>query len=386
MRERGPCQCVCVALNTSAAIAEVAQPLPMPEHEPVTRQLDTLGERAAELAHASLAPATRDAYAKDWSTFLHWADQAGHRPLPAEPAIVCDYIADIAALTEAGEPAYSLSTLTRRLAAINAAHASVGLTPPGQHPHVKAVMAGARRTIGRARTVRQAAPLMLNDLRHVLEVMPSTWPAGVTAARDAALLIIGFAGAYRRSELTQLRIRDIFWIPDDGVHLRVRWSKTDQDAQGGIKALPYGTSPATCAPCLLHRWLRVLTATGRPERMHAVLLSADDKHHCRGLAPVAADDLPVFPVMTKHGHPTSTPMSGHAVNQVVKRRLSAAGIDPAQYSGHSLRAGFVTQALRSGATVHEVMNQTLHRNPATVQTYARHHNPLDANAVTKVGL
>lgn len=350
-----------------------------------------VGGRAAVLAQQAFAPATRLAYAHDWAVFTEWAHGRGIDPLPADPATVCDYLADLAALTDPdGRHVYSVSTITRRVAAINAAHAAAGLQPPGRHPHVRAVLSGLRRTLGRERAVKQAAPLMLEDLRRVIAAMPLTWPAAATAARDSALLLLGFAGAYRRSELAQHRVADLTWVPEDGLHLRVRWSKTDQEAAGATKAIPFGTRPATCVPCHLHRWLRVLAATTRAEVMRAVLTvtvtDADARHTCRGPAPQLPDDTPLFPVMNRHGQPTTTPMSGQAVNAVVKRRLRCAGIDPARYSGHSLRAGFVTQALRAGAPVHEVMNQTLHRDPATVHIYARRTNPLDSNAVTRLGL
>lgn len=345
-----------------------------------------LGQRAAQFADASLADATRKAYAADWGVFITWAAARGADPLPADPHLVCDYLAHAASLSDGQVPVYAASTLGRWVASINAAHAAAGLAPPGLHPHVKAVMSGIRRTTGKARPRRQAKPLLTEDLVPVIRAMPTTWPRVVTAARDATLLVTGFAGAFRRSELTALTAGDLTFHADDGVKVRLRWSKTDQEGRGATKALPFGARPVTCPVCHLGRWMRVLAARGRVEIMRALLIEPGDDHICSGGLPEVEPGEALFPVMTKHGRPGDRAMSPHAVNQVVKRRVSAAEPGAGGFSAHSLRAGFITQAIRGGATTLEVMRQTHHTDPATVELYAREHHPLLGNAVTKVGL
>ena len=119
-------------------------------------------------------------------------------------------------------------------------------------------------------------PLLLDDLRTLLAGMDfSRWPTGLTASRDGLVVLAGFAGALRRSELAALTIADLTWHPDDGIHVGIRASKTDQDAAGATIVLPYGRHPQTCPPCAALRWLRLLDAAdhGRPALMRAVLQS-----------------------------------------------------------------------------------------------------------------
>jgi len=143
-------------------------------------------------------------------------------------------------------------------------------------------------------------PLLLDDVRTLLTAMDcSRWPSGLTAARDALVLLAGFAGALRRSELAALTIGDLTWHPADGIHVRIRASKTDQDAAGATIVLPYGRNAGTCPPCAALRWLRLLDAArgGRPALMRAVLLTpawSDWTHLYPHPAPTttAGDDIP----------------------------------------------------------------------------------------------
>jgi len=191
------------------------------------------------------------------------------------------YLTDLEAVrtetrTETGaglyRPVYQPATLARRLAAIAAAHRDAGHPSPTRDPAVAAVLTGIRRA--RAHPPRRMHPLLTDDIRTLLTAMDcSRWPAGLTAARDGLALLAGFAGALRRSELAALTIGDLTWHPADGIHVRIRASKTDQDAAGATIVLPYGRHPQTCPPCAALRWLRLLDAArgGRPALMRAVL-------------------------------------------------------------------------------------------------------------------
>jgi len=192
------------------------------------------------------------------------------------------YLTDLEAVrtetrTETGagtdQPVYQPVTLARRLAAIAAAHRDAGHPSPTHDPAVTAVLTGIRRA--RAHPPRRMRPLLLDDIRTLLTGMDcSRWPGGLTAARDSFVLLAGFVGALRRSELAALTIADLTWHPADGIHVRIRASKTDQDAAGATIVLPYGRRPQTCPPCAALRWLRLLDAAthdGRPALMRAVL-------------------------------------------------------------------------------------------------------------------
>ena len=239
--------------------------------------LAALAVRADAHAAAARSARTRTAYAGDWEHFTRWCALAGRAALPAEIGTVRLYLTDLEAVrTEAGaglyRPVYQPATLARRLAAIAAAHRDAGHPSPTRDPAVAAVLTGIRRA--RAHPPRRMHPLLTDDIRTLLTAMDcSRWPAGLTAARDGLALLAGFAGALRRSELAALTIGDLTWHPADGIHVRIRSSKTDQDAAGATIVLPYGRNAATCPPCAALRWLRLLDAArgGRPALMRAVL-------------------------------------------------------------------------------------------------------------------
>lgn len=359
---------------------------------------DLLDAAAGITSDARAANTTR-AYDSDWRRFVRWCADRDLCPLPAAPETVVAYLMDAVGDGRDG-PARKVSTLSRWVTTMNVAHRDSGLPKPGEYPAVRQFLAGLARRHGTR--PRRVAPLLLDDVRTIVAVMDTrVWPGGVSAVRDAALVLTAFAGAFRRSEITGLALDDVTFDRVDGVHLLVRRSKTDQSGQGAIKPVPFGSTPATCTPCALTRWVGLLAAahastrTGRPQRVEVmrVLLADDpDKHVCRSdrsrLDPVVVGPLhaPLFRPVTRSGSIGVGSLSGDAVRQVIKRRVAAAGLDPTEFSGHSPRAGFVTEALRHGATAHAIMRQTGHRDPATVEVYARERAPMEGNAVRDLGL
>ncbi len=350
---------------------------------------------------ASKAPATRRAYRSDWERFDRWCWRENHTALPAHPTVVAAYLVDASSLrTPAGVRAYSAATLSRWIASINHAHRTAGHGAVADHEMVRSTLSGIRRTmaVARERPTKRVAPLLVDDLRTILDAARrdvTGWAAQVTERRDSALLLMGFAGAFRRSELAGLTIGDVIRHPHDGLHVRLGMSKTDQDGRGAIRALPVTGSHQTCPPCAYVRWLDVVTAwdTGRRTQVIRALHSANDfdGHVCTlGRGRGACDrDVPVFRAIRKNGNFSTGALSGAGVHAVIRRRAEAAGYDEefvARLGGHSLRAGFVTQAFRNGADAHAIMRQTGHANPAILETYAREHAPLIANAVTSIGL
>jgi len=312
-----------------------------------------------------------------------------------------------------GRPAFGSASLTRWASSINQVHTAAGFTAPGRSEVVRRALSGVRRT--RKAPPKRRSPLLLADVRLLLAAMrPSmgVWPAGMAAHRDAALLLMGFAGAHRRSELVGLHISDVTVHPADGLHVRVRSSKTDQEGVGVVRALSYGRDPQTCPPCALVRWRRLLLAYlyndgGRPAalaQLHQRGLSTE--HVCRGVdtagrtADLGADgdesagpeggggERWLFPTVHKTGQPGKV-MTGDAVAMMIQRRAAAAGFTPAQVDllgGHSLRSGFVTEAFRAGADAHSIMRQTGHKDPKMLEVYAREFAPLVGNAVLKLDL
>jgi len=371
-------------------------------------------DRVWAAVDASTSSATKAAYRSDWARFQRWAAAGGHQVLPASPLLVAAYLTEAAEERKPdGRPAYGAASLTRWSSSINQVHTAAGFPAPGRSEVVRRALSGVRRT--RKTPPKRRSPLLLADVRTLLEAMrPSmgVWPAAMAAHRDTAVLLMGFAGAHRRSELVGLRISDVTVHPADGLHVRVRSSKTDQEGQGVVRALPYGRDPQTCPPCALVRWRRLLLAYvvddgGRPaalKQLHQRGLSTE--HVCRGVddtktaTVVDADgdesagvgggggERWLFPTVHKTGRPSKV-MTGDAVAVMIQRRAAAAGFTPAQVDllgGHSLRSGFVTEAFRAGADAHSIMRQTGHRDPKMLEVYAREFAPLVGNAVLKLDL
>lgn len=170
-------------------------------------------------------------------------------------------------------------------------------------------------------------------------------------------------------------------------------SKTDQLGVGGMKALPFGSNPVTCAPCAFARLYRLLEAQGtdrtknRPAMMRSLRGNTFAVHICQDPLPqTLASKAPFLRGISSAGFLRDVPISGDTVGRVVKRRAATAGVGIADISGHSLRAGFITEALNAGATPMEVMRQSLHKSESTILIYDRENNPLKRNAVTQVRL
>lgn len=342
---------------------------------------------ATEFEDRSIAENTKRAYASDWNAYAAWCTRVGVPSLPSSPVLLKTYLADQAGTVDA--PRLSPATLGRRVAAINAVHTRRGYPKPGTHDEVQRTLAGIRRT--HAAPPRRMAPLLLDGLRGALEAVDTrTFPAGAIGVRDQALLLIGFAGGFRRSELAELRGSDVMAHAEDGIHIRVRRSKTDQEGDGQIKGFPYGRSPVTCPPCAVARWRRVVRVADDRAQLMRVLREMPGTHVCRDDTAVGTDDgddeTPFFRRVDKAGVISGHGISGHAINLRIKTRVEAVGMDARHFGGHSLRAGFVTQSFRAGVTAHEIMRQTGHRNPATLEVYSRENDPMRGNAVAKLGL
>jgi len=195
------------------------------------------------------------------------------------------------------------------------------------------VLSGSRRQIGTRSNPKNA--LTVEELRAMLRRLPNT----TTGIRDKAILLIGFAGAFRRSELTALDIEDLK-ITTRGVAIIVRRSKTDQAGEGQLIGIPRSRK-ATCPAAALEAWLE-----------HAHISSG-----------------PVFRPVNRHGQVSPLRLSDEAVAQIVKLAAERIGLDPAKYAGHSLRRGFMTAASAGGADIAQAMKQSRHRSVAVAMGY-----------------
>lgn len=282
----------------------------------------TLQGTIVELIQASLSSNSRIAYQSDLKHFI-----AAGGNIPCTPEIVACYLA-----AHAGK--LSVATLCRRLVSIGKAHTTQGLLSPTKTDIVNAVMRGIRRTHGSAQ--KQVAPAIKKDLLEMVNELQ-----GTKGIRDRALLLIGFAGAFRRSELVSLEHHDLEWVKE-GLTIHLRRSKTDQEGEGRKIGIPWGRG-LICPVKSLQAWLDISGIT----------------------------EGKIFRPINRHGQIAQAGLAPQAVACIVKARVEVVGLDPASYSGHSLRAGLVTSAAQAGVPTHKIMQQTGHRSVAMLQRYIR---------------
>jgi len=303
-------------------------------------------ERAKGYAAQARAANTIRAYAVDWRDFAAWCAAQGQQAMPASPATVGVYLADLA---QRARP----STISRRLVAITSAHRQAGHALDTRHPAIRDTLRGIRRQHGTAQQGK--APAVVADIRLMVATIPDT----LKGARDRALILLGFAGAFRRSELVGLDAEDLQFT-HDGLRVTLRRSKTDQEGEGRLVGIPYGSTPATCP-------------------VRSVMAWKDAAGLERG---------PLFRPMQGNGklYAGEFRLSDRSVALLVKALAKAAGLASDKYSGHSLRAGLATSAAAAGATERAIMGQTGHRSVITVRRYIRSGELFRENAAAIVGL
>ena len=291
-----------------------------------------LAEAAQHYIDQSLSVATRKAYASDFRLFTAWCATHAVPASPAAPETVALFLADQA---QAGVAA---STLTRRLAAIKCAHEAQGHATPTAHKGVTAALKGIRRAKGTAPTKKKAATA------DIVKEMVRRCPPTLTGKRDRALLLLGFAGAFRRAELVALTVADLAFV-DDGLRVTIRKSKTDQEGAGQVIAIPHG-SVLFCPVTALKAWLAVA-----------------------GIEAGA-----VFRAVGKGSRVGPVALSDKSVANRVKHYAGQVGLEAADFAAHSLRAGFVTSAAEAGASIFKMAEVSRHRSTDVLAGYVRSAN------------
>lgn len=302
----------------------------------------SLVEAARGFAAQSRATNTIRAYRSAFGRFVSWATAQGLTAMPATGDTVALYISHLAS------EGRSVPTLEQALAAIAQAHKAIGHPSPRSATVVQTVMSGIRRSLGVAATGK--SPVLPADLRRMLAKLPS---ADLRGLRDRAMLLLGFAGALRRSELVGLDAADVREV-EDGLEVTIRRSKTDQEAAGRKLGIPYGSVREVCPVRALREW--------------------------RESAGVSSG--PLFREITRQGLLRDTRASDRSVARLVKRAAQAAGLNPGEFSGHSLRAGFATAAAKAGKSERAIQRQTGHRSAGMLRRYIREATLFDDNAAT----
>ena len=291
-------------------------------------EIETLKNLKNSKAHNTLR-----AYNADFKDFSAFCAKNGLNSLPSEPKIVSIYLTYLSSFSK-------YSTLKRRLASIKVVHKLKGHYIDTKHPIIIENLMGIKRKMG----VKQIAkkPLLINDLKVIINVIDQE-KNGLKRLQNKALLLVGFAGGFRRSELVSIEYDDLDFVTE-GVKIVIKRSKTDQTGQGMIKAIPYFDNKTYCPVTSLRNWINFLNI----------------------------DKGKIFNISDK------------TVALIIKKYALLAGLDQKKYAGHSLRSGFATSTAETGADERSIMAMTGHKTTQMVRRYINESNLFKNNALNKI--
>ena len=277
---------------------------------------------------------TLRAYESDYKDFSAFCAKNNFSSLPADPKILSLYMTHLSQTSK-------FSTLKRRIASISIIHKLKGHYIDTKHPLIRENLLGIKRIKGSNQKAKK--PILINDLRKIIDVINKLKIKEIRQSRDKALILIGFAGGFRRSELVALENDDIEFVRE-GVKIFVKRSKTDQSGEGMTKAIPSFDNALYCPVLHLQDWM----AKGKSINKR------------------------IFPISDK------------SVALIIKKYTNLAGLDGNKYSGHSLRSGFATSTAESGAEERNIMAMTGHKTTQMVRRYIQEANLFKNNALNKI--
>ena len=277
---------------------------------------------------------TLRAYQSDYNDFSLFCSKNGFQVMPTQPKILSLYITHLASYSK-------FSTLKRRLASISIIHKTKGHYIDTKHPIIVENLMGIKRTNGSNQKGKK--PLLINDLRLLIKAIDESKEKNIRKIRDKALVLIGFSGGFRRSELVDIEYEDIEFV-EEGVKIFVKRSKTDQSGEGMTKAIPYFENINFCPVKALNKWV----------------VEAEFK------------EGKIFNISDK------------SVALIIKKYANYAGLDAHRYAGHSLRSGFATSTAESGAEERNIMAMTGHKSTEMVRRYIKEANLFKNNALNKI--
>ncbi len=282
----------------------------------------------------SKASNTLRAYKSDYADFVSFCGKNGFNPMPTDPKVMALYLTHLSR-------SYKFSTLKRRLASIGVIHKIKGHYLDTKHPLIIENLLGIKRVNGSNQKAKK--PISINELKQIINAIDETKEKYLRKLRDKTLILVGFSGGFRRSELVSIELEDVEFV-NEGVKIFVKRSKTDQSGEGLIKALPYFTNHQFCPVKHLNLWI---TQSSIKE---GKIFNISDK----------------------------------SVALIVKKYSSKAGLDSHRYSGHSLRSGFATSTAESGAEERKIMDMTGHKSTQMVRRYIKEANLFKNNALSKI--
>lgn len=307
-------------------------------------QNDKLSNKARQSLYTARAANTVDAYRSDWNDFCDWCSYHQLSSFPAEPETIVNYINDLADNAKA-------NTIARRISALTENFDAAGLKEnPCRYPIVKNALRGIKRMKG---TIQHGkAPILFDDIKEMLTYLEGD---EIQQVRDKAILLVGFYGALRRSELAGIDVEDLKFTRL-GLLITLRKSKTDQFDQGQMIAIPMVKDKNLCAVTALQKWLDISGITTGP----------------------------VFRGLTKGHHVRKTRISDKSIALIVKHYAGLMGMNPDDYGAHSLRHGFATSAAQHHVEERQIMRQTRHKSQAIVRRYIDEADRLIDSPILKI--
>jgi len=311
--------------------------------------LKALHEETLNNLKSSKAINTIRAYKSDFKDFSTFCAKHTFKALPTDPKIIALYLTYLS-----GKDA-KMSTLKRRLVSIGMLHKLKGHYLDTKHPIIIENLMGIKRIKGSIQ--RGKKPILINHLKAIIDVINKEKTEEIKKIRDKSIILVGFGGGFRRTELISIDYEDLEFVPE-GVKITLRRSKTDQFGEGMTKGLPYFTNETYCPVAHLKKWIKISNIK----------------------------DGPIFRRFAKGCSLTSNRLTDQSVVLLIKRYLELAGIENKNYSGHSLRSGFATVSAESGADERSIMAMTGHKTIQMVRRYIKEANLFKNNALNKIKL
>ena len=277
---------------------------------------------------------TLRAYQSDFNDFSLFCSRNGFDSMPTQPKILALYLTELSSKSK-------FSTLKRRLASISILHKIKGHYIDTKHPIIMENLMGIKRVKGSNQKGKK--PILISNLKQLINAIDESNEKNIRKSRDKAIILVGFSGGFRRSELVNIENEDVEFV-EEGVKIFVKRSKTDQSGEGMIKAIPYFDNNQFCPVIALKNWLKVLDKT---------------QHK-------------IFNISDKN------------VALIIKKYANLAGLDSKKYAGHSLRSGFATSTAESGAEERNIMAMTGHKSTEMVRRYIKEANLFKNNALNKI--
>ncbi len=309
--------------------------------------IKVLQDETLKNLNSSKSSNTVRAYKSDFQDFGLFCLKNSFKNLPTEPKIISLY------LTYLSSKGIKISTIKRRLVSIGVIHKMKGHYLDTKHPVIIENLMGIKRRKGVNQKGKK--PILINDLKHIIDVINKENGPDIKKLRNKALLLLGFSGGFRRNELVSLNYEDIEFV-FEGLKIILKKSKTDQFGEGFTKAIPHFENSLYCPVSSLKSWTNIAKIKKGP----------------------------IFTRFSKGSKITSIRLSDQSVALIIKDYLLKAGIDNQNYSGHSLRSGFATSAAEAGAEERSIMAITGHKSAEMVRRYIKEANLFKNNALNKI--